>query len=576
MSEESTRDTRNLKIAAPTLLSDVDDKQDNLSQVAPSPTSQESDLRLLLLQQQQHHSRDMEELRRELSSFIRTSPYGSVSSRLPDKVPDRTREDRRSSNMFFGTPFRPEHATQHSQIQVLQSEIVYENTLKVCSLEGLGYLSKQIQLITSKYPGREIKQVHMVHPNLRPHVIAAWNSHCHKESQITGIELEDIMLEDWLSLDNSQVQQILIESARPRTRELYSRDLVIFLGKGIPQSPPVNTDNFASLFFAPLMKSLNDMIHLHDLLSEDTATYSNNKAKMPTTGFGTKENPGHVSLWLISLGSQKDSILQWLGRDNLCKFKTLDPAVKYIRKMLLEGRTQSESRLDFDSKLTPIKYDDLRHTQGESYSRQQINAHSTRSAYITPDLSKLRDRSREQPRRSTFASIELEPNQGLEYTDDDTVPIDDSLYYDETDEDCVHEFHDSRDFVTPKTHISSPLPVRDLALSALKDDTSGPRTSIPATFRGYCSELFVLGKCYRQHSGCGFDHSAAGQERCIQSFALLTKRELLQHAKLPPWSAPKNDQQLRPVAPRETGHHYHTPPPMRSFGPSGPPRSYSK
>ena len=38
------------------------------------------------------------------------------------------------------------------------------------------------------------------------------------------------MVEDWLSLTNPEVQEILVEAARPRTKELYSKEIVIFLG----------------------------------------------------------------------------------------------------------------------------------------------------------------------------------------------------------------------------------------------------------------------------------------------------------------------------------------------------------
>jgi hypothetical protein len=33
--------------------------------------------------------------------------------------------------------------------------------------------------------------------------------------------------------------------------------------------------------------------------------------------------------------------MQWLGKDNLSKYKTLDPAVNFVRAKLMEGRSQS-------------------------------------------------------------------------------------------------------------------------------------------------------------------------------------------------------------------------------------------
>ena len=236
----------------------------------------------------------------------------------------------------------------------------------------------------------------MVSINLRPHVIAAWNSHCYKESLTTGIEYEEVMVEDWLSLSNEAVETILLEAARPRTRELYSRELVIFLGKGIPQSPDINTENFNKIFYVPLMKSLNNLINLHDILSEEKSNCSNNTSKMPSETYGTKDSPGHIALWIISLGHQKDAVLQWLGKDELVKHKTVALAVKYIRAKLMEARSQSEARQDLDSKLTPIRYEEIRHTQAESFQRSQVNV-PARPQFRTTD----------QKFKSSFAALQV-------------------------------------------------------------------------------------------------------------------------------------------------------------------------
>ena len=96
-------------------------------------------------------------------------------------------------------------------------------------------------------------------------------------------------------------------------------------------------------------------------------------SKMPVPGYGTRDSPGQTQLWIISLGNQKEAVLQWLGKDELSKQKTLAPVVKFIRSKLMEGRLNSEARQDFDSKLTPIRYEDVRHMQGESNTRQQTN-----------------------------------------------------------------------------------------------------------------------------------------------------------------------------------------------------------
>jgi hypothetical protein len=44
------------------------------------------------------------------------------------------------------------------------------------------------------------------------------------------------------------------------------------------------------------------------------------------------ETPGHIALCLISLESQKDAIMQWLGKDNLSKYNTLKPAVTFKKE----------------------------------------------------------------------------------------------------------------------------------------------------------------------------------------------------------------------------------------------------
>ena len=354
--------TKSEEVATEPIMDPVNELRQMFDQLILATSAQSDRIHneVLEIKSIQAHQRD--EVSDLKSSLIQLSAASS-----PDSSPHRPVITPKKSSFFFG---KPDVELQPS-IQVLQTDIVYDKELNVSSLEGLQYLAKQLQLLSSKYPGRQLKLSHMVAYSLRPHVVAAWNSHCHQESLITGSEPEEILVENWLSLSNETVQAILIEAARPRTRELYSRDLILFLGKSIPQSPQMNTDNFAKLFYAPLMKTLNDLVQLHDLLSEETSKFSNNKSKMPPTGYGTKESPGHIALWLIALGSQKDSVMQWLGKDNLSKYKTLDPAIKYVRAKLMEGRSHSEAKTDFDAKLTPIRYDDVRHTQGESNTRLQ-------------------------------------------------------------------------------------------------------------------------------------------------------------------------------------------------------------
>jgi hypothetical protein len=461
------------------------------------------------------------EMRTAIGALNKQSPQNSpnVMDQTQTPIPDRSEPNRRSTIFFGGsTPSYNNLASNaqpqtQPQIQILQNDIVYKNELTVSSLAGLQYLAKQMQLLASAYPNREIKMSHMVSYNLRPHVVAHWNTFHFQLTQLTGIEYEEVMVEDWLSFSNTKVQEILVEAARPRSKDLYTKELILYLGKDIPQKIDINADNFSKLFYAPMIRSINDLYNIYTLLSEETSNLSNNAAKMPTETYGTKESPGHIQLWLISLGEQKDAMLQYLGKDELVKQKSLESAFKFIRYKLMEGRTQSEARQDFDSKLTPIRWSDLRNTQGESHTRQQITA-------STPLHKHSHDPTRQRfTARANFSAMSPPDHYDNVYDDN---PEDDD------DKDYSDEYPDSN--ATFPTH----TPAAD-SLNIMSTN-SASQAAIAATFRGYCCELFVLGKCSK--SNCTNDHSAAAQERCIMSFAHLAKRDLGAHSKLPNWTAP--------------------------------------
>lgn len=512
-------------------------------------TSEENQLR---------HQAELSAMKAVVDRLSENSSLESTSDHV-ETPPDRRQTNRRTSIFFSSAPSvnktyvaprqrlssaildsplstRPAIPTTPSVIQVLQAEIVYENQLKVVSLEGLTYLSKQLQIMYSKYPGREIKTAHMVAVQIRQNVVASWNSFQHKQTISTGIEEPEVMVNDWLSFDNDLVQDMLLEAVRPRTREQYSQELVRLLVKAIPQFPEINAENFAKSYFDPLMKSLQDLLHLHDLLSADTSNFSNNPSKMPSTSYGTKENPGHIQLWIISLGCHKDAILQWLGKDELSKHKTLTPAVKYIRNKLMIGRSQSEDRQDFQHQLTPIKYDDIRKTQGESHQRHQV--YTSRSQHQAPSSY----RSYDTKPRSSMAALDYRDTVHASFADNSSQPYDlcDDDYVLPTDLTDIYETpsgrekHPEDDTYNTDLVSNSNTAASYCALSA----SQSYRTAISATFRGYCSELFVYGKCSKRDTGCVMDHSSAAQERCINSFVLLSKRELGMHADLPPWQFP--------------------------------------
>jgi hypothetical protein len=139
---------------------------------------------------QLRNRKDIQELKDSILELKKSEYPSPMRDELPDSpLVNRLRGGRRSS-MFFGMPQSPSSplgpTTDYKpNIQVLQADIVYDKELKVSSLEGLQYLARQLQLLSSKYPGREIKIAHMVSYNLRPHVLASWNSYRYRESIIS-------------------------------------------------------------------------------------------------------------------------------------------------------------------------------------------------------------------------------------------------------------------------------------------------------------------------------------------------------------------------------------------------------
>ena len=116
---------------------------------------------------------------------------------------------------------------------------------------------------------------------------------------------------------------------------------------------------------------------------------------------------------------------------------------------------------------------------------------------------------------------------------------DDDYFDTKEDGDNTINDEDSNDFIDDLEYSSilykTPTSFQhDNELSALENLPT--RSAIASTFRGYCSELFDFGSCHRRDSGCTLDHTSSGQEKCITSFNLLAKRDLMQHGLLPPFS----------------------------------------
>ena len=192
--------------------------------------------------------------------------------------------------------------------------------------------------MATKYPHSEILISHMVSFPLRQNVLATYNSQRYDQFIRNGEEPEELMCEKLLTYDNKLVLEILVEACRPRTSEQCAKEFIIFLSVAIPQKFKINADNFSRDFYEPMMKSLHDLDHLSALFMKDSSIRTQNKATVQVEGFGTRDNPGLIQVWILSLGIQKGSFLQLLGRDELQRFKTLQPAIKYIRYRLMDVR----------------------------------------------------------------------------------------------------------------------------------------------------------------------------------------------------------------------------------------------
>ena len=161
--------------------------------------------------------------------------------------------------------------------------------------------------------------------------------------------------------------------------------------------------------YEPMIKSLHDLDHLSALFMKDSSIRTQNKATVPVEGFGTRDNPGLIQVWILSLGIQKEAFLQLLGRDELQRFKTLQPAIKYIRYRLMDVRNQSEVKHDLDSRLTPVKNDDLH--RGECFTRQQTDS-VPRHQYASPSPFRTNRNQppRNQPAQPSLAALHTCPN----------------------------------------------------------------------------------------------------------------------------------------------------------------------
>ena len=454
-----------IRVSEPIVPKSVESKLDMLMQMFLA-FQEDSNL------QRSKNSYDMDEFKTELAALrIPASPINHDTTMFPE----RQKDDRRTS-MFLGSPLsNNSEQTAKPQITFIQNQVVYDVELKVSSLAGLRFLFQQQQRLATKYPHSEILISHMVSFNLQKTVLSTYNTRRYDQFIRNGEEPEELRVEKWLTFDNKLVLEILVEACRPKTREQCAKDFIMFLSISIPQKFKVNADNFSKDFYEPMMQSLHDLDHLSALFMKDSSIRSQNRSTVPVESFGTRENPGLIQVWILSLGIQKESILQLLGRDELQRFKTLQPAIKYIRYRLMDVRNQSEIKHDLDSRLTPVKYDDLH--RGETFTRQQTDfiSREPNASNFRPDNTQ---NTQYQPTRTSLASLHSYPNDI--FNDDEEEH--DSMYNDsaENDDEFSVAYKDTQENPPVPTDIDYPSH-SDPTLIAMGDI----RSAVFSTYRGY-------------------------------------------------------------------------------------------
>ena len=107
----------------------------------------------------------------------------------------------------------------------------------------------------------------------------------------------------------------------------------------------------------------------------------------------------------------------------------------------MKGRAQSEARQDLDARLTPIRYEDLRYTQGESHTRHQVS-NTGRQPFVTP-------RKYDQRPQSNFSSLATSANPLFNASEN--ACNEEDL---EDEDDLIHEVHEDR----PQDRIDTLVP----------------------------------------------------------------------------------------------------------------------
>ena len=147
---------------------------------------------------------------------------------------------------------------------------------------------------------------------------------------------------------------------------------------------------------------------------------------------------------------------------------------------------ESEVKHVLDSRLTPVKYDDLH--RGESFTRQQTDFVPRRHQHASPSPFRT-DRNqptRYQPTKPSLAAHHTYPNNSYQDDEDDNCST--YEHSEDNEEDLSVAYVDTQG--NPPDSTDPEYQTRyEPTLFSMGD----VRSAIFSTYRGYCSELFVFG-----------------------------------------------------------------------------------
>jgi hypothetical protein len=429
-----------------------------------------------------------------------------------------------------------------------------------------------------KYPTSRLNIRLLVAAEIRQDVIGNWNlAKLSYDSELyPKRKTKQFKLNEWFILSDDITHSMLVEYCRPTSNNKFQQGVLQFCSYNIPQGNVVNVENFAKEYALHLTNSLSKLEFIYQNFYRDiSGIYFDDRKDsygarcleiIPPEGFGTKDNRGLLYLWFQATGKHNQALLGLCeGFDIMKKFKKFSDGIRHINRCFMELTVQSHAYTRTIDKMSPIvtfqpKFNyDAKDSSNvyKSPSPAASNYNSSARTGFKPGFLLNKSNSSEAHGAKKLSNLDA-----IDQYDDDDADFNRQVgfrvpsveFVPEFEIDCDHdlEYDTERIVMTPmpeqdasygneyiamlNTEYASELakvPALNAVIAGLQSNHSAsPReSSMASIFRGYCAKKFITGRC--GDDGCKFSHDAAGQELCIQSFYLLSKRQLDEHKKLP-------------------------------------------